>query len=337
MNKILQEDIETFSVSNEFRCKLESKTFLVTGSTGLLGSIFVKCLQNLNLNIQFILPVRNIEKAQIIFNDNFSGLNLIQSELIPFLKEFDEPFDYAFHFASPTDGKFMKDFPVDTFELAIDSTKELLKLCRRLRPKGCLYISSIEFYGENFDDHLIMESDYGNVSVDNPRSSYPLGKKAAEFLAKSYAWQYGLPVKIARLTQTFGAGVSSEDKRVFTQFAKSVNNGSDIILHTDGKSSKPYCYTTDCISALIYILLLGKNGESYNVCTPDTYISIYDLATFLQQTFAPDIKVIKIEKPNSGYAPETHLKLSPEKLLSLGWKPQYNLKQMFERLISSLK
>lgn len=71
-----------------------------------------------------------------------------------------------------------------------------------------------------------------------------------ECLCHSYAKEYGVPVKIARLTQTFGAGVSLEDTRVFAQFAKSIIKGEDLIMHTSGESSKPYCYTIDAIMAI---------------------------------------------------------------------------------------
>ena len=85
----------------------------------------------------------------------------------------------------------------------------------------------------------------------SPRSAYPLGKRAAEFLCAAYAAQFGVNVKVARLTQTFGAGVASDDKRVFAQFARSVANSEDIVLHTTGESAKPYCYSTDSVSAIL--------------------------------------------------------------------------------------
>ena len=156
-------------------------------------------------------------------------------------------------------------------------------------------------------------------------------------MCTSYAKEYGVPVKIARLTQTFGAGVSAEDNRVFAQFARSIIEGNDIVLHTKGESAKPYCYTTDCVSAILYILLKGKDGEAYNVANQDTYISIKDMALFLKENFNSNIDVIVEEHPEMGYAPVTRLNLLSEKLMSLGWKPSYNLYEMFERLINSLK
>ena len=177
----------------------------------------------------------------------------------------------------------------------------------------------------------------GYIDATSPRSCYPLGKRAAEYLCTAYAAEYDVPVKIARLTQTFGAGVSTKDNRVFAQFARSIIEGRNIVMHTKGESAKPYCYTTDCVSAILYILLRGKNGEAYNVANQDTYISIKDMALYLKKNFNPHIDVIVEEHPEMGDAPITKLNLSAEKLMNLGWKPRYDLHQMFEHLIKALK
>ena len=140
----------------------------------------------------------------------------------------------------------------------------------------------------------------------------------------------------ARLAQTFGAGVAAEDSRVFAQFARSAVNHEDIILHTQGTLSRCYCYTTDAVEALLYILLKGEAGEAYNVANPNTYISVRDMAQFIQHNFAPDISVKIIPKEGCGYSPVTKLRLDSSKAYGLGWKPRTGLKEMFERLILHL-
>ena len=152
----------------------------------------------------------------------------------------------------------------------------------------------------------------------------------------AFAKEYAVPAKSVRLTQTFGAGVSQEDNRVYAQFARSVVFGSDIVLHTKGESAKPYCYLTDAVSALLYVLLRGEKGEVYNVANESSYISIIDLAHFLQETFNPKIAVQIELNDQMGFAPVTKLNLSTDKLQSLGWRPKYDLRQMFGRLISDL-
>lgn len=337
INNIQKQDINNFVNSFKLSDKLKNTSFLITGATGLIGSTLVKCLISLNRNIKITLLVRNKEKAIKIYENDIHKLEIIECELT----QWDCPtfvhFDYIIHCASPTSGKFMADYPVETYSLAIDSTRMLLEKSKQFNIKAMVYISSIEYYGQIYDDRLITEKEQGYIDPVSSRSSYPMGKRAAEYLCVTYATEYSIPVKIARLTQTFGAGVSNDDNRVFAQFAHSVVNGMDIVLHTTGESAKPYCYTTDCISAILYIALYGEKGEVYNVANEDTYISIRDMANLVRSEFNKNIN-IRIElHPEIEYAPITKLHLSTHKLLALGWKPQYGLREMFERLIESFR
>ena len=274
-----------------------------------------------------------------MYGDEASAINFVECDLVEYLNGLttNDYFQYIIHCASPTAGKFMTEHPVETYELAYDTTRALLKHAQRIDARGMVYVSSLEYYGQNFDDAIITEDKQGYVDNTDPRSSYPLGKRAAEYLCAAYAREYGVKAKVARLTQTFGAGVSANDNRVFAQFARSVIKGENIVLHTTGDSAKPYCYTTDCISAILYILLKGEKGEAYNVANQGTYISIKDMAAFLRDNFNPEIDVRFEPHPEMGYAPVTKLHLSSEKLMALGWRPQYDLKEMFYRLIMSIK
>ena len=338
MNHIQQEDIKEFVQNFKLQDCFAGSRFLITGATGLIGSTLVHCLLSLDRDIIITCPVRSLSKAQAIFGKDAASICLIECDLIDYLGGLtpEDHFQYIVHCASPTAGGYMTEHPVETFELAIESTRMLLSYAQNAKIEGMVYVSSLEYYGQNDNDNEIVENFQGYVDAASPRSSYPIGKRSAEYLCTAYAIEYGVPAKIARLTQTFGAGVAPDDNRVFAQFARSVIAGTDIVLHTTGESAKPYCYTTDCISAILYILFKGQNGEAYNVANDETYISIKDLAEFLRDRFNPTINVVVESHPEMGYAPVTKLHLSAEKLKALGWEPNYDLKKMFGRLIASL-
>lgn len=338
MNQILKEDINNFVFSFELSEFLNGSKILVTGATGLIGSTLVRCLLALNKGIQITCPIRNLKKAKAIYGDDVQSIRFIECDLVEYLNSLTEKddFKYIVHCASPTVGRYMTEHPVETYMLAIDSTRAILEYARK-KQTDIVYVSSLEYYGQNFDDTLITEDMQGYVNNTDPRSSYPLGKRAAEYLCVAYAKQFDVNAKVARLTQTFGAGVSVDDNRVFAQFARSVIEGTNIVMHTKGESAKPYCYTTDCVSAILYILIQGEKGEAYNVANEETYISIKDMADFLCAHFNPQLKVVVEEHPEMGYAPVTKLNLSTEKLKSLGWSPRYGLYDMFDRLIKSFK
>jgi nucleoside-diphosphate-sugar epimerase len=337
MNEIQITDIKEFAQTFPLAKDFAGSKFMITGATGLIGSTLVRCLLTLDKSISITIPVRNREKAIAMYEKNALRLNIVECDLMEYCMSLDEKFDYIIHCASPTAGKYMNKHPVETYELAVETTRTLLKYARMNIIKGMVYVSSLEYYGQNLDDQIITEDFQGYIDATNARSSYPMGKRAAEYLCAAYAQEYDVPAKIARLTQTFGAGVAADDNRVFAQFARSVTSGTDIILHTTGESAKPYCYTTDCASAILFILFKGANGEAYNVANQDTYISIRSMAEFLRDNFNPNIKVAVEEHPELGYAPVTKLHLSSEKLMGLGWKPQYCLKEMFRRLMDGMK
>lgn len=339
-SRILQEDIDSFSLPEDLKEKLRDSTIIVTGATGLIGSALVRCVSALDIGVKFILPVRNPEKAARLFSDCGDRVSFTQAGLADFFLT--APVcDYIVNCASPTNGKYMSEHPAETFMLPIETSHALLDYSLRMKGvhdvKGIVFLSSIEYYGRMSGEETVREDAMGYIDRESPRSSYALGKQAAEYLGFCYASQYGLPVMNARLTQTFGAGIPKDDTRVFAQFARNVIEGKDIVLHTEGKSSKPYCYTTDCVSAILHILLKGEKGVSYNVATPGTYVSIRELAEVFRDCVNPgvDIRVETVE--NAGYAPDTFIDLNSDRLQALGWIPRYSLREMVKRLAAYLR
>ena len=204
-----------------------------------------------------------------------------------------------------------------------------------------VYLSSMEVYGTFEDKEKIAEDDLGYLNPLTARSSYPEGKRAAESLCYAYYSQHGLPVKTARLTLTFGPGISLSDNRVFAQFCHSAMQGKDIVLHTPGATKRDYLYTADAVTALLIMLLKGESGQAYNVANSTTYISIRDMAELVAQTCAAKpIKVI-IDVPNDisklGYAPTVKLNLDTARIESLGWHAKKDLPQMYQRLAAFLQ
>lgn len=340
-NQILTEDIQQFAETFELWKQLQGKTFLVTGATGLIGSIMIKCLLELSrqkdLGIKVVAVVRDLEKAKIVFEKDFSLIEFKQIALDDISKDnIGTNIDYIIHLASPTASKYFVDHPVETLRTSIEGTTVMLDYAKIAQIESMVFASSLEVYGTNVDDKSIDESFQGYVNPLDVRSSYNMGKRAAECMCHSYANEYQVHVKIARLTQTTGAGIAKDDNRVIAQFARLAAEGQDIILHTTGESARPYCYTTDAVSGILYILLKGKDGEAYNVANEETYISARDMAEYLKEKFNSAISVRVDLNNNMGYAPPTKLQLNSNKLRIMGWKPHYQLYNIFENLIKSI-
>lgn len=339
MNILQQHDISEFSRTFPLTENLDNRLFLITGATGLIGSTLIHCLIALCKGIKVIAPVRNLQKALSLFSEEeLSYIKLIECDVVSYEYDKVENVDYIVHCAAPTSSKFFVEHPVETFNVIYSGTKALLDYASRHPVKGFVYLSSLEVYGEIYDDtKFVTEDVQGYLDVMAVRSSYPMAKRAAENLCCLYAKEYDVPVMVARLTQTTGVGIDRSDNRIIAQFARLASMGQDIILHTKGESARPYCYTTDAVSAILYILLRGKSGEAYNVANEETYISARMLAEYLRDLFNTKIKVRVELNDNMGYAPATKQRLSVDKLRALGWCPKYDLYGILEKIICYLK
>lgn len=267
MNKIQREDIQDFVSSFPLRELLHNRTILITGATGLIGSNLVHCLLALDCKIKVVAPIRDLKKAVRIFSQNeLENIRLIECDIVSYSYDALCDIDFIIHCAAPTASKYFIEHPVETFDVIYSGTKVLLNYARKRQIKGFVYLSSLEVYGEIYDDSKpVCEDSQGYLDIMAVRSSYPMAKRAAENLCCLYAAEYGAPVMVARLTQTTGAGIALDDNRVIAQFARLATYGNDIVLHTTGESARPYCYTTDAVSAILYILFKGQKGNVYNV------------------------------------------------------------------------
>ena len=344
-DKYLEEDLKIAVEKIKGYEQLYHSTVLVTGATGLVGSQIIKTLLMMNemyhTEIRILAMIRDQKKAQSVFEE-FSSENLeyIVGDVSEKL-EVEDKVDYIIHTASVTASKFFVEHPVETLTIAFDGTRNILELAREKQCKGVVYISSMEAFGIT-DPSLekVKEEDLGYIDIHKVRSSYSEGKRVCELMCSCYAAEYQIPVKIARLAQTFGAGISYEENRVFAQFARSAILKQDIVLHTKGLSVGNYCYTRDAVVAILLLLIKGNSGEAYTVANEESHIRIGDMAQMVADKIAnQEIKVV-FDIPESeltfGYAPDVDMWLDSQKLQALGWKPEIGLEEAYQRMIASM-
>ncbi|WP_201289281.1 NAD-dependent epimerase/dehydratase family protein [Pelistega ratti] len=342
-NPILQEDLEFIANKILNNGYFSNSTILITGATGLLGSLIVKsCLyanKIFNTNITVLATIRNREKADQVFQGFTSNpkLKLITNNLLEPIT-INESIDFIVHTASITASKEMVENPTSVLLTAFESTKNLLEYLKKHSNTKMVYVSSMEYYGQISDNYEnVTEEQLGYIDLSKPRSSYPESKRVCEALCNAYTAQYNLEVCSARLAQTFGAGVPLSDSRVFAQFAKSAVNKTDIILHTSGQSEGNYCYTADAIYGLFLLLQKGQQGQSYNIA--HNHSSILNMAKMVAEKIGHNQIKVKVQIPENinslGYAPDVKLKLNSDKLKNLGWQPEVDLENMFKRMIKS--
>lgn len=339
--RVQQEEFEKAARSFSLLKQLDGKYVFLTGATGLIGTQIAKTLLCYNRlfgsNIHVIVCGRSEEKLGTIYGA-LPVKRIISDVLYPMKTEL--PVDYIIHCANATSSQFFVENPVDTIQTAINGTTNMLELAKEKKVKGFLFTSSLEVYGVP-EKQNVKETDYGFIDFLNVRSSYSESKRMAECLCKAYSLQYGVPIKIARLTQTIGSGVDYHDNRVFAQFARSVIEKKDIILNTAGRTVRSYCDITDAVKGILTVLIKGQVGEAYNIANKDTTISIAEMAQFVCDHFKDSgIKVVFNSPQNVeklGYNPEMQISLNTEKLEALGWKAEVGLEEIFRKLIEGLR
>lgn len=311
---------------------LIDRRVFVTGATGLIGGAL--CKELLKQGAYVIAFVRNPEKAAAKLP---RAVEVCVGDMMRPIT-YEERVDYIVHAASETASKAFVEHPVEVIEETLAGARHVLDFARQKAVKGVVFLSTMEVYGLT-DSENVTESDYAALDSMTPRNCYPEAKRLVECLCSSMAREYGLRVMVARLTQTFGAGVAKGDRRVFAQFAEAAIAGRDIVLKSEGKTARCYCAIEDAVSAILTILAKGESGVAYNVANPDTFCTIREMAEMVAKEFSGGHSKVVIDTNDAaacGYLPPFRMKLNVNRLMALGWQPTKSLREMYQRLIENL-
>lgn len=338
-NKLYKEDLEYVCGLDLSWSKLENKTVLISGASGLIGSCLVDVLLGLKRNISIIALGRNETKAY----DRFA--KYWDLECFSFVKgDINEPIkevgivDYVIHAASNTHPRQYATDPIGTVTTNIIGTNNLLNYASSHSAKRFMFASSVEVYGENRGDVEAFKEDYcGYLDCNTLRAGYPESKRAGEALCQAFIKQKGLDIVIPRLSRTYGSTMQQSDSKAIAQFLKKGLAKEDIVLKSEGTQFYSYSYVIDAVAALLTILLEGKCGEAYNISDEQSNVSLKDLAQIIAK-YAN--KKVVFELPDAieatGYSKATKAVLDSKKLEGLGWNARYSMVEGISRTLDIL-
>lgn len=303
---------------------VRGKRFFVTGATGLIGKSVVRYLLQNGADV-LALTRRSVENLNYI-------LGTVED-----LPEIPGDIDYIIHGASATASAYFVEHPVETIQTAVLGTQNILELAREKQVKGLVYLSSMEVYGYPEKGHKVTENEVAGFDPTNPRNCYPISKQLCESMCCAYAKEYGVPVKIVRLTQTFGPEMKKEDRRLFAEMMRCAIEKRDIVLHTKGETEHAYLYTEDAAQAILTVLFRGVVGEAYSAADPESYCSIAQLAETVAKMYGIHVRYELGDVQKLGYANTKYMDLDVSKLETLGWRAETGLKEMYKAVIEYMR
>ena len=314
---------------------LTERRVLVTGGAGFIGTHLcerllergdeVLCVDNFYTgtrhNVQHLLsnPMFELQRHDICF---------------PLYVEIDEIFNLACP-ASPVHYQFD---PVQTTKVSVHGSINMLGLAKRVKAK-VLQASTSEVYGDP-SMHPQREEYWGNVNPIGPRSCYDEGKRCAETLFFDYRRQHQLPIKIARIFNTYGPRMHPNDGRVVSNFIIQALQNQDITVYGEGTQTRSFCYVDDLVEGLIRLMETpdGVTGP-VNIGNPLEF-TIRQLAELTIELTGSSSKIVHRPLPEDDPRQRRPDISKAQELLA--WTPHVQLREgltktisYFEQLLSS--
>ena len=230
----------------------QDKRILVTGGAGFLGSHLIERLLEAGHEVLCVDNLFTGTKANLAHLRTHPGLEFLRHDITwPLYVEVDE----IYNLACPASPVHYQHDPVQTTKTSVLGSINMLGLAKRL---GCkiFQASTSEVYGDP-SVHPQTEEYWGHVNPIGPRSCYDEGKRCAETLFFDYKRQHGLPIKVARIFNTYGPRMHPADGRVVSNFVVQALRGEPITIYGDGMQTRSFCYVSDLISGFIALMESG--------------------------------------------------------------------------------
>jgi len=226
-----------------------AERILVTGGAGFIGSHLCRRLLDLGHDV---LAVDNFYSSSrrnlydLIAEPRFELLR--HDVTFPLYVEVDQ----IYHLACPASPIYYQRDPVQTTKTCVHGSINMLGLAKRTSARALL-ASTSEVYGDPAE-HPQEESYWGNVNPIGIRSCYDEGKRCAETLFFDYNRQHELPIKVARIFNTYGPNMLPDDGRVVSSFIVQALRGQPLTIFGDGTQTRSFCYVDDLVDGLIRLM-----------------------------------------------------------------------------------
>jgi len=293
---------------------------LVTGGAGFLGSHLCDLLLQHGYVVTAMDNLITGTTANIVHNQGNPSFSFVKYDVTEYLYLRDKA-DFVFHFASPASPIDYLQYPIQTLKVGSLGTHKTLGLAHA---HGATYVlaSTSEVYGDPLV-HPQTEDYWGNVNPVGPRGVYDEAKRFAEAMVMAYHKAHGVDTKIARIFNTYGPRMRTNDGRVVPTLISQALKGEPLTVYGDGSHTRSFCYVSDLIEG-IYRLALSDEHEPVNLGNPEEH-TILDFARMIVRLAGSKSEIVFCKSPTDD--PRRRRPDIGKAKTLLGWEPKVKLEE----------
>jgi nucleoside-diphosphate-sugar epimerase/spore maturation protein CgeB len=232
------------------------KIALVTGGAGFIGSNLIDRLIGEGAHVVCVDNFQTGRADNLAHLDRESRFEFVEHDVIDKLPQWLRggrvKFTHIYHLACAASPPHYQADPEHTMLTSVVGTRNLLNLAEETGAR-LLLTSTSEVYGDP-EVHPQTEDYRGWVSCTGPRACYDEGKRAAETLAFDFLRSHRADVRVARIFNTYGPRMRSDDGRVVSNVVCQALSGEDITIYGDGSQTRSFCYVDDLIEGLTRLM-----------------------------------------------------------------------------------
>ena len=295
---------------------------LITGGAGFIGSNLAKRLVN---DGHEVVVLDSLLRGNKLDKDTFAKVHFIKGDVrdLDLMITASKNCDLIFHFAAVLGVDIVADNPVETMDVEVIGTRNMIEAANINNVKKVMYASTSGIYGHSAFENVLTEE----VLVD-PRTSYAMAKRYNEIYLASHHQEKGLNVVSLRFFNVYGG--NQDTRMVVPLFFEQAIANEPITVFGTGKQTRDFTYIDDTVESCVKLMDI-QGCHIINIANEAEW-TIAELAVKIKEITKSSSEIIYLEAPKKRYDYEVERRVgSSDKLMGLtDFKPQTSLQEGLE-------